>query len=304
MSKEEWVAQRQKTIGGSDAGIIVGMNQYSSPYSLWAIKTGRLIPEDISSKESVRLGNDLEEYVAKRFTEATGKKLRRDNNFVYNSDYPFAHVQADRLVCGEDAGFEAKTTSNYENIKNCKNGKFNDSWYAQCVHGMMVTGLKKWYLGVLCFGHGFFYFEIERDENEINALAKAERDFWTLVENDTPPSADGEASTTDTLNSLYPNSNGETISLLGYDNVLKQYMDITAQIKSLTALKDEMANKVKDYMKESAKGETDNFKASWATQSRSTFDHKQFKEDHPDIDMDDYYKTTSSRVFKVTEINK
>lgn len=67
MTDEQWHAERRKSIGGSDAGTILGLNKYSSPYALWAEKTGRVTPEDISDREAVRLGHDLEDYVAKRF---------------------------------------------------------------------------------------------------------------------------------------------------------------------------------------------------------------------------------------------
>ena len=82
MTEEQWHAERRKSIGGSDAGTILGLNKYSSPYALWAEKTGRVTPEDISDREAVRLGHDLEDYVAKRFAEATGKRVRRENHFL------------------------------------------------------------------------------------------------------------------------------------------------------------------------------------------------------------------------------
>ena len=72
MSREEWLAQRKHTIGGSDAAGIVGLSKWSSPYSIWADKTGRL-PEK-EDTEAMRLGRDLEDYVAKRWMEATGMK--------------------------------------------------------------------------------------------------------------------------------------------------------------------------------------------------------------------------------------
>ena len=103
---------RSTTIGGSDAAAILGLNPYKSPYALWAEKTGegssrRIFPQ----KEAVRLGTDLEEYVAKRFTEATGKKVRRENYTVFRDDMPYAHANYDRLVIGERAGLEIKTTN-------------------------------------------------------------------------------------------------------------------------------------------------------------------------------------------------
>lgn len=108
MDKQTWLEHRRHSIGGSDAAAIVGLNDYASPYSVWADKTDRL-PEKEDS-EAMRQGRDFEEYVAARFTEATGKKVRRCNFIIQNPDYPFAHANIDRQIIGEDAGLECKTT--------------------------------------------------------------------------------------------------------------------------------------------------------------------------------------------------
>lgn len=298
MSHEDWLAQRQKSIGGSDASSIIGLNPYSSPYTVWADKLGKIPPKE--DNEAMRQGRDLEFYVAERFCEATGKKVRRENFILINPDYPFAHANVDRMVIGEDAGLECKTTSAL-NMKNFKNGAFPDTYYVQCVHYMMVTGCSKWYLAVLVLNREFMVFEIERDEEEIEALAKSEAEFWKLVESKNAPSADGAASTSNTISILYPESNDESVSLLAYEAELQQYMALSAQIKELEKLKDEMANKVKAFLGEAGKGETDNYKVSWTSSSRSTFDSKRFASDHKDIDLSEYYKTSSYRTFKVTE---
>lgn len=300
MPHEEWLAYRQKSIGGSDASSIIGLNPYSSPYTVWADKLGKLPPKD--DCEAMRQGRDLEFYVAQRFCEATGKKVRRENNILINPDYPFAHANVDRMVVGEDAGLECKTTS-VLNLKNFKNGSFPDNYYVQCVHYLMVTGCKKWYLAVLVLNKGFMVFEIERDEDEIAALAKSEEEFWKYVEAKEPPSPDGTASTTDTISAIYPESNGETVNLFAYESELKQYVALTDQIKELEKLKDEMANRVKDFLGKAGKGETDRYRVSWASTTRSTFDSKRFAQDHSDIDLSDYYKTSTYRTFKVNEIN-
>lgn len=298
MSHEEWLEHRQKSIGGSDAASIIGLNPWSSPYAVWADKLGKTPPKE--DNEAMRQGRDLEFYVAERFFETTGKKVRRENNILINPDYPFAHANVDRMVVGEDAGLECKTTSAL-NMKNFKNGAFPDTYYVQCVHYMMVTGCKKWYLAVLVLNRGFFVFEIERDEEEIAALAKSEAEFWKLVEAKTPPVADGAESTTNTISILYPESNDESVNLFAYEADLKQYMALTAQIKELEKLKDEMANKVKAFLGEAGRGESDNYRVSFATTSKSTFDAKRFAAEHGDIDLSKYYKTSSYRTFKVTQ---
>ena len=299
MPHEEWLEHRQKSIGGSDASAILGMNTYCSPYTVWADKLGKLPPKE--DNEAMRLGRDLEDYVAKRFTEETGKKVRRENNIIVNPDFPFAHANVDRMVVGEDAGLECKTTS-CMNLKRFKDGEYPENYYCQCVHYLMVTGAKRWYLAVLILGVGFKTFVIERDEEEIKALAKSEEEFWKYVKSNLPPEMDGSDSTNETLTTIYPESNGDTVNLFAYEDSLKQYIAIGKQIDELFKLKDEMANNVKAFMREAGKGESKHFKVSWSSSLRTTFDHKKFASDNPNLDLTQYYKSSNVRTFKVNEI--
>lgn len=298
MSHEQWLEQRRKGIGGSDASSIIGLNPWSSPYTVWADKLGKL-PEKEDS-EAMRLGRDLEYYVAERFTEATGKKVRRENAILYNSDYPFAHANVDRMVVGEDAGLECKTTS-VLNLKRFKNGAYPDTYYVQCVHYMMVTGCKKWYLAVLILGKEFVVFEIERDEEEIQALAKSEEAFWKCVETKTPPMTDGTEATTKTISAIYTESNDDTVGLFAYERDLAEYMALSVQIKALEERKNEVVNKVKVFMNEAGKGESDRYKVSWTGSERKSFDANKFAQDHKDMELSKYYKKTTVRTFRVTE---
>lgn len=299
MTHEEWLEQRRKSIGGSDAGTVLGLNKYTSPYALWAEKTGKMIPEDISDKEAVRLGNDLEDYVAKRWMEATGKKLRKDNHIYYNSDYPFAHANIDRAVVGEDAGFEAKTTSSWDILQQCREGNYPDTWYSQIVHYMMVTGKQKWYLGVLCLGKGFYHFEIERDEAEIKALAETEENFWDKVTNNIPPEVDGTESTTEALKTILGDSSPKAIDLCGVSNYLSQYCHAKEQVDRLNEALEDCKNHIMQYMGDAGSGTYGDFSVSFKTQARKTFDRKSFETANGKI-PDCYFKESTSRPFKLT----
>lgn len=302
-TREQWEKDRRKrkTIGGSDAAAVLGLSKYASPYSLWAQKTGLVVPEDISDKEAVRLGVDLEDYVARRWMEATGKKLKRDNHIILNSDYPFAHANVDRLVIGEpDAGFEAKTTSSFEILQQCRNGKFPDAWYCQVVHYMMVTGAKRWYLGVLAFGHGFFHFTIERNEAEIEALVCAEAAFFQNVENNIPPDVDGSDASLEALKTIYSESKSEQVDLFPVETYILAYNNLSKQIKELERKKEESAAKIQKFMGTADTGVYSNGKVSWKTQERSTFDRKKYEAENGTIPPG-YFKKTKSRPFIVTE---
>ena len=298
MPHEEWLRHRQRSIGGSDAAAIVGLSAYVSPYTVWADKLGKIPPSE--DNEAMRQGRDLEQYVAERFAEATGKKVRRENNILINPDFPFAHANVDRIVIGEDAGLECKTT-NQLNLKKFKNGEFPDHYYVQCMHYMMVTGCSKWYLAVLVLGREFLWFEIERDEEEIAALAKSEQEFWKCVEQGVPPAADGSKSTTDTIQTMFPDSSESSVSLFSFDNMLTQREDIKRSIGDLKALQDEIENKIKAYMQDASRGEADKYRVTWSTSERSSFDSKRFAADHPEMDLSKYFKTTKSRIFRVNK---
>lgn len=298
MSREEWLAQRRKTIGGSDAAAIIGLNAWSSPYTVWADKTGRL--PDKPDNEAMRLGRDLEDYVAKRWVEATGKKVKRVNSMLYNDDYPHSHADIDRAVLGERAGLECKTTSTLD-IKQFGNVEFPEKYYAQCVHYLAVTGWDRWYLAVLVFGRGFFMYTLERDQAEIDALMAEEASFWKNVTVDVPPAPDGTEATADALQVIYSESRDEGRDLFGRESMLDEYMLLKRQKKAIDLRLGEIENTLKADMQEAERGYCGAYSISWKSQTRRTFQDKAFIQAHPAFNLEVFYKETSSRPFKVLE---
>lgn len=302
MSKEEWTKLRSSTIGGSDAAAILGLNPHKSAYALWAEKTGKVIPEDVSQKEAVRLGTDLEDYVAHRFMEATGKKVRRENYTVFRDDMPYAHANYDRLVIGERAGLEIKTT-NALNLAKFKNGEFPATYYCQCVHYLMISGLDRWYLAVLVLGIGFHVFTIERDENEIASLKMAEENFLEMVQKDLPPEIDGMDSTIDAVNAVFPVSDPDTeIDLTGCAADLAILDECGQQIKALEVKKAAAQARIMEAMGAAERGGYAGYSVSWKSGKRQTFDRKRWEKDHGNI-PEEYLKTSESRTFRFKKEN-
>lgn len=298
MSHDDWLNARKNTIGGSEAAALCGMSKYMSPYSVWAEKMG--LTSAKPDNEAMRQGRDLEDYVAQRFSEATGKKVRNDNHIIINTDYPFAHANVDRVVVGEDAGLECKTTS-VLNLSKFKNGEYPDNYYVQCMHYMMVTGKSKWYLAVLILGTDFKVFEIERDEEEIERLKEIEESFFKCLVDKTPPAIDGSKATADALNEIYPTSNNnESCDLTFYQAEINEFLRCKEQIDLLKQRQEEASNKIKEFMASHKTGVTKDNKVSWATQKRSRFDKKALQADYPSINLDAYTTYSESRVFKIT----
>lgn len=298
MLTADWRKARMTSIGGSDAAAIVGLSDYSSPYTVWAEKLGKIaLKED---NEAMRQGRDLEGYVAERFCESTEKKVKRVNAIIKNDLYPFAHANIDRDIVGENAGLECKTT-NILNLRKFANGEYPANYYVQCMHYMAVTGADKWYLAVLVLGRDFVVYEIPRDDAEISALMQAENDFWELVRNELPPPVDGSESTASALNEMHKQADGGIIELYGIDEVVRQYLDAKSRKKIIESEITGHENKIKEMLGDFETGMTGPAKITWKNQNRTSFDEKLFREKFPQIDLLKFKKTTQSRVFKVTK---
>lgn len=297
---EDWVADRLKGIGGSDAGAVLGLNEYKSPYTLWAEKSG-LVSSTVEDNEMMRQGRDLEEYVAQRFCEATGKKVKKSTYSFQSKEHPFMLANVDRLIVGEEAGLECKTTNILTKTKYDK-GDIPASYYAQCMHYMAVTGAKKWYIAIVVLSKGFYWYEIERNEDEIASLIAAEKDFWDCVTNNIQPSVDGTESTSNTISEIYPDSVYSEEENIVVDlglcvNEMTTLNEINKQIKELEEKKKYYENVIKAEMQENERGYTDGYSVSWKTQSRTTIDSKKLAQNYPQA-YADCQKVSTSRVFK------
>ena len=174
MDKAEWLKYRKLGIGGSDAGAICGLNPYHTAMQVYYDKTSEKVEE--LDNESMRQGREFEDYVAKRFMEATGKKVRRANYMFQHEEYSFMLADVDRMVVGENAGLECKTASPYMAEK-WKDDKIPMSYQIQCHHYMAVCNADAWYIAVLIYGREFKYYRIERDEQIIADLIQIEKIF-------------------------------------------------------------------------------------------------------------------------------
>lgn len=300
-NRDEWLAIRQKYIGGSDAGAVVGLDSFKSPYSLWAEKTGK-IPA-FEGNITTKVGAYLEELVAQMFTDETGKKVRKKNFTVINDNYPFACANVDRMIVGEKALLEIKTTNSVPVMRKCRNGEYPEKWYCQMMHYLAVTGLEKAYLAVLIECREFKIFELSRDEEEIEALMRAEADFWQCVENDIPPQVDGSPATTEAVSERYPEADRTmpVIDLTGAQDKINSYIQLKAQEKALKALIDECGNSIKEQLKTAEKGQSATHTVSWSNSVRTSFDQKAFEADYKDVDLSKYKSATNVRTFRITE---
>lgn len=276
LTKKKWSgdpsADRDKFIGGSDIGTIMGANPWKSAYTLWAEKTGRIEPEDISDKEAVWWGTNMEDLVAKRFAmkfeEATGEKVKLYKPMVSFStaEYPFLVGHVDRLFRGKKIGLECKTTS-ARNKTNYAEGEIPPMHFCQCQFYMAVTGYKEWYLATKR-DNEFYITKIDRNEEVIQDLIESAVRFWQMVEEDIEPPIDDSESTADTINQMYPESIQAVMDLSDYRQTIESRVQIATQIKSLESIKRQCDSVLKSVMQDCESAVCDEHKISWKENSR------------------------------------
>lgn len=253
---------RNKYIGGSDVGTILGLNPFKSAFELWAEKTGRIVPKDISDVESVWWGSMEENLVAKRFTMKTGKKVRRSNYEYTCEEFPYMIGHVDRMVVGEFSVLECKTTSSWNKFDYSK-GETPPSHYAQTQFYMWITGAERAYLATKR-DNQFYVNIIKKDPEFIENMVQKCIEFWHLVETDTPPEIDGSESTKETLNRMYQGDEEEEVAdLAEFDEELDARDTISHNIKTMTTLKTEYENKVKAKMMTATRGESERYTVIW-----------------------------------------
>lgn len=296
LSKAEWLKYRKQGLTGTDAGAITGMNPYVSAFQIYQDKISDQIEE--RDNESMRQGRDLEEYVARRFMEETGKKVRHANAIFQSEENPFMLADFDRLVIGEKAGLECKTVNAYSADK-WKDGEIPLHYQMQVQHYLAVSGFDRWYIAALIFGKEFIVHEIVRDEAIIRNLVVIEKRFWEQnVLARVAPEPDGSDGYSDMLGKMYSANKDKAIQLLGMQEELKRRDEIEELLEKLNKEKSIIEQSIKVQMKDAVYAESGNYYISWMPSTQQRVDTKRLKEEQPEV-YSQYLKDISSRRFQI-----
>ena len=263
LSREDWLRYRKQGIGGSDAGAICGVNPYASAAAVYADKTNPDV--ELQDNEAMRQGRDLEDYVAQRFTEATGLKVRRSNKMYQHDDYPFMIADIDRTIVGVNAGLECKTASAFSYDKWKQIETVPEHYIIQCCHYMAVMDWDYMYLACVILGKDFLYYRIERDEEMIRHLISIEKSFWEeyVMKKQLPP-PDGSRDYDSLIGGDYFDPQKDSkIPLIGMDQELHRRADINQLITRLEKEKREIDQKLKLFMQDHEVAENERYKITW-----------------------------------------
>lgn len=302
LTHDEWLALRRTGIGGSDAGAIMGVSPYKGAFTVWADKQGKLPP--LEDNEAMRQGRDLEDYVARRFAEAIGLRVRHEYSMLRSVEHPCMLADIDRRIIGERAGLECKTSRDIT-MARYRNGEYPMEYYCQCLHYLAVTGWDCWYLAVLVYGTDLLIYKICRGEvlDDIEALIKAEEAFWqNHMVLDQPPAPDALDSTAAALGSVYPHEDGTTVCAdQDADQALTDLAALKAQKRALDRQITERENQIKAAMGEAEVLAGTSVSATWRSSERTTISKTKLLKAYPNINMDAITDRNIQRRFAIKE---
>ncbi|MFC5587583.1 YqaJ viral recombinase family protein [Sporosarcina soli] len=300
-SRIAWLLERKKGIGGSDSSAILGFNPWKSAFELYIDKTSDHVEE--IDNEAIHWGNVLEDVVAEEFTRRTGKKVRRRNQTFRHKEHHFMIANIDRDVVGERALLECKTTNAF-NSDAWEGDYIPPAYMCQLQHYMAVLDYEKAYIAVLIGGQKFVWKEIARDNEFIELMTQAEKNFWeNHVQAGVPPEIDGSPSATELLNKMYPEDNGEKIMLDSdeAEMLIEAIESIKSEVKDKQSLQKEYENKLKLMIGKAEIGVTPRFEASLKTITTNRLDSKLLKKELPDV-ADKYTNSSLSRRLTIKKV--
>jgi putative phage-type endonuclease len=256
----EWHALRRTGIGGSDIAAICQVSPWTSPFALWAKKTGR-IPDDMSPSEAAEWGTLLEPVVIDKFEkDKPGLTVVRNVGTWSHVDREWQLANPDALLHDSELGW---------GILEIKTAQFEDDWnvppageegtaadipvhYRTQIQWYLHTFGFSWaYCAALFHGNKFRTFRIEADTFEQEANMVQVEKFLHHLANDVQPDYDGALSTYEAIREMNPDIQDDEVELadLGMHLVLE-----TQKLKEQEELVNRLKSEVLDTMGKAKRG--------------------------------------------------
>ncbi len=293
---------RNNFIGSSEISAVMGVNPYMTALKLWAVKSKKVEPDDLSGNEAVEWGVRLEDVVGKKFAEKHDVKVMAYKKRYYHKEYPFLSCELDRIITGTDEALECKTCNAWA-WKEWENPDELPLHYIHQVNfAMGITGRKKMWVACLCGGQKYVEKEVLFSQKLFDLQVERAVKFWDMVQKGEQPMTVSDDNKF--MIDLYP------------ENVTDDIVEANEEVENLIALRqetkmhiDEMNKekaaieaKLKDYIGEASGLKTMKYKVTWKKQNtRPSFDTETMqKNGHYEL----YVIPNSTRVLRVNNIKE
>lgn len=297
---EQYDRSKEIRLGGSDSPVVLGVSPFKDALTLYHQKRGELPPEP--ETPAMLRGKYLEPVIADLYAEQTGRTLTQVAEATVHPDFDFIIGHPDRRIVGNRASgtgvLEIKAPGLQVFSRAMREG-LPQYCYVQL---QKYIGLEDADFGAFAFFSAerwqLVHFDVERDDELIDMIYRADQDFWQRIQESNPPPA-AEATVVD-----LPKIGGAVFQLADQGfaeavNDLRVAQQIETEAKSLVA---SAKGRIQDYMLANdaeAIELPDEFRAYWKPQAgRVQIDAKRLKAEKPEV-YEQYLKQAKpSRPFK------
>lgn len=293
----DWLEKRKSTIGGSEVGIVMGLNEYTSKLQLYKNKKHE---GSNSDNKYTRKGKDLEEvifnnYVVPYFTEL-GFNVYKPNKIFVRESTPWLSANLDglavpddeRCVASHNVVAEIKWVSEYATNKwsvSEEYGNIPASYYAQVQNYMYHVDAK--YAVVFAMFEETWTcetFVVNRNESFIRKMLTETEDFYkTHMLMDIPPKADVRFDSSDIARRIETEWRPEEKKSEEFDFLLSKYKALKSSEKELDSELKATLNQLIDMHLDGYVPDKVNIKFTCSSRTTRSVDAKLLKEKYPEI---------------------
>jgi predicted phage-related endonuclease len=167
------VDNRRRFVGGSDARIIMGVNE-TELIRLWQEKRGEAEPKDLSGNLVVQLGKATERLNREWFEAATGQHITDVQKHVRHVGLHWMGATLDGRIEANGAVFESKFMLPWSFSEEAAAEKYA----AQLQHNMFVVAARTAVLSIITGGGRWVEIKTHADPLYQHLIVTAERKFW------------------------------------------------------------------------------------------------------------------------------
>lgn len=240
--RSQWLAERRRGIGGSDAAAALGVSKWKTPLDVYLDKRDESQP--IDDNPAMYWGRTLEPIVREEYARRSGLVLTHGEGIIRSPDHPFMLANLDAR--GSDGRVvEIKTARSADGWGDEGSADVPVDYVAQVMHYMVVTGAQLADVAVLIAGSDFRVYTIPFDRELGDMLIEAERELWGRIERGEPPAPRSAADVT----KLYRHSNGQPIE--APESILRAYealREARQAQKSTATVVEQIEAEIKAYM--------------------------------------------------------
>lgn len=213
---QEWMS----VISASKVPAILGISRYKSQYSLWHEMAGNILPEPMEP-ERAQWGHVAEQSIAEMWKfhhpeyKLNALHTLDDGTRTHELAYTNDELFFPNLATIDRRAF--RSNRHPKHIIECKTARDLNDWgkpgednavpadyYAQVIWQMGISGIHQATIGVLAYGSGPEFHEVEWDEEMFHMMVDAAEAWHQSLIDSTPPPLDDTLSTYETVRGIHP----------------------------------------------------------------------------------------------------